>query len=77
MDPATIALIHFAVKFGIDAAIALAKGLQGGATIEQAIAALEVAKTKTAEQYLADADAQLQAATAILAPVAKPTPDGA
>jgi hypothetical protein len=50
-------LIEFALKFGIDAALELAKGLSGG-TIEGAIAALEAAKTKTAQQYLDEAKAK-------------------
>lgn len=56
MDPATLALIQFAVKFGLDAAITLGQAIKGpGATIEDAIAALETAKTKTAAEYLAAA----------------------
>ena len=50
-----IALLQFAVKFGIDAAIAIGKGLKTGNTIDDAIAALEIAKTKTAQQYLDEA----------------------
>lgn len=42
------ALLQYAIKFGIDAAIAIIKNQ--GKTIDDAIAALEVAKTKTAEQ---------------------------
>ena len=53
-----IAVINFASKFTLDAAIAL---LQAGVpkTIDDAIGALEVAKTKTAQQYLDEAKAKL------------------
>jgi len=50
-----IALIEFATKFGIDAAIAIIAGVKSAKTIDDAIAALEVAKTKTAAQYLSEA----------------------
>ncbi len=50
-----IALLNFGVKFGIDAAIAMAKAFKTGATIDEAIAALELAKTKTAQDYLNEA----------------------
>jgi len=50
-----------AIKFGPDVAMAFAKMFKGGATIDEAIAALELAKTKTAEQYLAQAKAELLA----------------
>lgn len=51
-------LAEYAIKFGLDAAIALAKAIQGGATIDNAIAAFEFAKTKTATQYLDEAKAE-------------------
>lgn len=55
-DELKAALINFGIKFGIDAAISLAQGFSGkAATIDDAIAALEAAKTKTAQQYLDDA----------------------
>ena len=57
MNEVTVLLIQFAIKFGLDAAIAIAKALQAGATIEDAIAALEIAKIKTAQTYLDDARA--------------------
>ncbi len=47
-----IALLNFATKFGIEASIAIAKGVKGGATIDDAIAALENAKTKSAADYV-------------------------
>lgn len=50
-----IALIQFGTKFGLDAALAIINGIKGGKTIDDAIAALELAKTKTAEQYLQEA----------------------
>lgn len=52
-----------AIKYGPDVAMAFAKMFKGGATIDDAIAALELAKTKTAEQYLAEAKAALAAQT--------------
>lgn len=53
-------LINFGIKFGIDAALAIAQAFKGGATIDDAIAALEAAKTKTAQQYLAEAQSAVQ-----------------
>ena len=50
-----IALATLAVKYGPDVAIAFAKLFKGSATIDDAIAALEVAKAKTADQYLEEA----------------------
>lgn len=51
-----VALLNFGVKFGIDAALAIAQGVKNkDATIDDAIAALETAKTKTAQQYLEEA----------------------
>ena len=50
-----IVVIQFAVKYGIDAAIAIMKAIKGGATIDDAIAALELAKKKTAQEYLDEA----------------------
>lgn len=64
-----IAILQFAVKFGIDAALAIARGVKGGATIDDAIAALEQAKTKTWDQYKAEADT-----AAVTAPVTEPPP---
>ena len=56
MTPALwVTIIEFAMKFGIDAAIAIMQGVKSGATIDDAIAALELAKTKTAQQYLDEA----------------------
>lgn len=54
-----VALLNFAIKFSIDGAIAIAKALRSGASIDDAIAALELAKTKTAQNYLDDAKAKL------------------
>ena len=48
-------IIQFATKFGLDAALAILNGIKGGKTIDDAIAALELAKIKTAEQYLQEA----------------------
>jgi len=47
-----IALIQFGIRFGLDAAIAIARAFKRDATIEDAVAALELAKTKTAQDYL-------------------------
>lgn len=44
-------LLRAAVELSIDAALALAKLFKGGATIDEAIAALAEAKTKTAQQF--------------------------
>ena len=48
-------VLRYAIKFGIDATIAIVKAINSNATIDDAIAALEVAKTKTAQQYLDEA----------------------
>lgn len=50
-----VELLKFGVKFGLDATISVLQGLSRAATIDDAIAALEVAKTKTAQQYLDEA----------------------
>lgn len=52
---AIIALIQFAIKFGLDAAIAIGPLFKTGTTIDDAIAALQVAKTKSAQEYLDEA----------------------
>jgi len=52
-----IALIQFALQFGLDAALGLAKAAKNN-SLDDAIAALEKAKTKTAEDYLKEAAAQ-------------------
>lgn len=55
-----IALLNFAVRFGIDAAIAFAKRAgQPAPTLDDVIAALEIAKTKTAQQFLDEAKAAI------------------
>ena len=69
LTPEIISLIaQLAIKYVPDVAIAFANLFKPGKTIDDAIAALELAKTKTAEQYLADAKAayaaQLAAAAA-------------
>ncbi len=48
-------IVGLAIKYGPDVAAAFAKLFKGGATIDDAIAALELAKTKTAAQYLEEA----------------------
>lgn len=72
MSKEEIALIiaSYAIKFGLDSAIALAKAIQSGATIDTLIAALELAKTKTAQQYLdEERAAQALAAAAAVPPI--------
>jgi hypothetical protein len=54
-EAALIAISEFAIKFGIDAAIAWMSSWKSNATIDDAIAALEKAKTKTAQDYLDEA----------------------
>lgn len=51
--------LNFAVKFGIDAALAIGAAFKTGATVDDAIAALQAAKTKTAVDYLKEAQAAL------------------
>lgn len=50
-----IALINLVAKVGLDAAIAITEGLKKSATLDDAIAALRAAKTKTAQDYLDEA----------------------
>jgi len=59
----TIILIaQIALKYTPDVAIAFAKMFHsGGATIDEAIAALEIAKTETAAQIRAQVRAELEA----------------
>lgn len=47
-----VSLISLAIKYGPDVALAFANLFKSGVTIDQAIAALELAKTKTAQDYL-------------------------
>jgi hypothetical protein len=56
-EAAIIALAEFAIKFGLDAAIEFAQSFKSQATIDDAIAALQRAKTKTAADYIAEAKA--------------------
>jgi hypothetical protein len=56
MSPALlIALIEFATKFGIDAAIAIADGFKNAKTIDDAIAALKASREKTWEDFKREA----------------------
>lgn len=57
MTPETITLlVNLTLKYGPDVAIAFANLFKKpGATIDDAIAALELAKTKTAMDYLKEA----------------------
>ena len=52
-----LSIINFALKFGIDAAIALVTAIKPGATIDDAIAALGAAKVKSAADYISQAKA--------------------
>lgn len=52
-----VAILQFAVKFGIDAAIAILKRVGVQSTIDDAITALTMASQKTAQQYLDEAKA--------------------
>lgn len=75
MTPETLALIQLLVKFGIDGAIAIMTSIKGAHTIDDAIAALEVAKTKTAQMYLDEAKASVTVTvTPAPGPVAPPSP---
>lgn len=62
-----ITILQFATKFGIEAGIALAEGLRGGATVETTLAALRRAKTLTAQDYV-NADASARGVPAIPLP---------
>lgn len=68
-----IAILNFGTKFGIDAAMAIAQGIKGGKTIDDAITALDAAKSKTAADYLKEAQAAA-AATAATTPTFAPLP---
>lgn len=57
-----IAILNFATKFGLEAAIEILK-VKPGTTIDEAIAALERAKTKTAQDYLDEAKRNLPPAS--------------
>jgi hypothetical protein len=48
-------VLQFAIKFGLDAAISIVKGIGAAKTVDDAITALELAKTKTAQDYLDEA----------------------
>ena len=72
-----ILIAQLAIKYVPEVALAFAKLLKGGSSIDDAIAALELAKTKTAEQYLDEAKAALvaeQAASTVILPPTPPTP---
>jgi hypothetical protein len=47
-----LTLAQFALKFGLQAAIELAKAIKSGADIDTAISCLENAEKKSAQQYL-------------------------
>lgn len=51
------ALIELVIKLGIDGALAILTSIKGVTTIDDAIAALGVAKGKIAQQYLDEAKA--------------------
>jgi 4-hydroxy-L-threonine phosphate dehydrogenase PdxA len=54
-EEAIVIIAQLLIKYGPDVGTAFAKMFKGGATVDDAIAALELAKTKTAEQYLTEA----------------------
>ena len=56
-EQAWLALIQFATRFGLDAALAIAQNWKPKPSVDEAIAALEAAKTKTAADYIAEAKA--------------------
>jgi len=60
MDPLTIAILTAIGRVGIEAVLAFLENR--GATVEDAIAALKIAKDKSLDQYIAeDAAARLKA----------------
>lgn len=52
MNPAIIQAI---INLALDTALIVTKEIKGGANVDDAIAALEKAKTKTAQDYLDEA----------------------
>lgn len=62
------ALALYAVKFGLQAALDLAKAIQAGGGIDTAIAALERAEAKLAQQYLDEAKARQALADGVTPP---------
>ena len=52
MDPLTVAILSAVAKVGIDAVIAFLENR--GASVEDAIAALKIAKDKTLQSYIDD-----------------------
>lgn len=70
-----IALLNFATKFGIDAALAIGNRLnQPGATLSDAIAALEDIQKKGAKDYLAEAGGPANPPAVELPPTPKQPP---
>lgn len=62
-------IFQYAIKYGIDAALAVANVIKsGGATIDEAILVLEKAKAKTAQDYLDEAKAAALAAGTLPGP---------
>lgn len=57
------AIALYAVKFGLQAAIDLAKAIQAGGGIDTAIAALTAAEAKTAQQYIEEEKAKIALAS--------------
>jgi hypothetical protein len=62
------AIVLYAVKFGLQAAIDLARSIAAGGNIDTAIAALERAEAKSAQSYLDDAKATAALTAAGVAP---------
>lgn len=61
MTSMELELIKLIAQVGLDAAITIITSIKGVNTIDDAIAALQVAKSKTAQQYLDEAKAALPA----------------
>lgn len=59
MTSMELELIKLIAQVGLDAAITIITSIKGVNTIDDAIAALQVAKSKTAQQYLDEAKAAL------------------
>lgn len=66
LTPEIITLLaQLALKYGPEIAEAFANLFKGGKTIDDAILALSIAKTKTAEQFLQEAKDALAASQAV------------
>lgn len=67
IDPGTAAILNFAARFGLDAAITILERTgKPGATIDDAIASFKEQRDRTPEQDLEDARKRLAQYTAVL-----------